>query len=101
MRTVHFQSDMDVCRFRAILPTGPSDLANVQQQLPDIDQLKIVIASLAGEILNPLDRLGAVLRGLNDDVQTFFDFRRVSGFQQQLRASQDSGQRVIKVVRHT
>ena len=59
-----------------------------------------MIASLARKILNALHSLGAVLGGLNNNVQSFFDLSGVARFQQELCTTQNAGERVIEIVRY-
>ena len=65
--------------FGTIFPIGLCDLADIEQQFTYIHRPKVVIAALAGEVLNALDGLRAVFSRFNDDVETAFDLLRVAG----------------------
>src|SRR5205807_1462165 len=96
---VNVEIDVNGGGLSAVLPTRPRDLADIQQKLAHIDQLKIVIATLASKVLDPLDRLRSVLRGPDDDVQTLFKLRGICRFQKQLRAAEYAGERVVEIMR--
>ena len=97
---IEFHADVDVGGLGAILPTWSRNLADIQQQLSHINQLKIMIATLARKILNSLHRLGAVLCRLDDDVEPLVDFHWIGRFQEQLRAAEYACERVVKIVSH-
>ena len=82
----------------AISTESPS--SRVEQELIDRDGLEVVVAPLAREVLDALDGLRPVLRRLDDELQPRLDPLGVFRRQQELRAPEDAGERVVEVVRH-
>src|ERR1051326_3790090 len=91
--------DVDALGLGAILPARARDLGDFEHQAVNVERDEVLIPALAGEVLYALDRLRAVLRRLDDDVEAAPDLAQVARLQHQLGAREDAGQRVVEVVR--
>ena len=69
---------MNIFSLRAVLPSWTGEFTRIGQNLIDRDEREIMITSLAGEVLNALNCLCAILCSLDDYVQTAPDLLGVA-----------------------
>ena len=92
---------MNIAGLRSILPARPCNFVDIHQKLVHGNRKEIMIAPLAGKVLDALHGFPAVGGGLDNEVKATRGLRVRSAPQQKLRPAQYPGQRIVEVMRHT